>query len=64
MIDDIRFANIGIAVTLVIAVAGSLVFHRTEAAMQASALVGIFVGLAVTLILLERAHPRKGKGRQ
>jgi hypothetical protein len=64
VIDDIRYANIGIAVTLVVAIGGSLVFHWTEAAMQASALVGIFVGLAVTLVLMERAHPRKGKRPQ
>jgi hypothetical protein len=59
-VESIRYGNIGIGVAAVIIVAGVLIFKdSSEAAMQASALVGTFAGLAVALILMDRAERRK-----
>lgn len=58
--ESIRYGNIGIGVAAIIIVAGVLVFRgSSEAAMQASALVGAFTGLAVALTLMDRAERRK-----
>jgi len=63
--EGIRYANIGIAVSTAIIVAGVVVFKdSSEAAMQAVALVGIFTGLAVTVVFDERARRRNGKRPQ
>lgn len=60
--EDIRYANIGIAVGIVIAVAGVLAFKDSnEGAMQVVALVGLLTGLFVALALGERAKRRSGK---
>lgn len=56
----VRYANIGIAVGVTILVIAVLVFRNSsEAAMQAVALVGMFIGLGVALFLEERARKRK-----
>lgn len=58
--ESIRYGNIGIGVAAIIIVAGVLVFKdSSEGAMQVSALVGAFTGLAVALILMDRAERRK-----
>lgn len=63
--EGIRYANIGLAVSTAIIVAGVLLFkNSSEAAMQAVAMVGIVVGLALTLFLDDRAKQRKRKGLQ
>lgn len=59
--EGIRYANIGIAVGIAITLAGVLVFRNSsEAAMQAVAMVGLLVALAVSQILNDRAKRRKG----
>lgn len=62
--DGIRYANIGIAVGMVIVVAGVLVFRHSEGALQAVGLIGMFVGLAVALCLYERADRRNKRHTQ
>jgi len=61
----IRYANIGFIVATVITVAGVLVFKdRSESAMQAVAMIGFFVGLAVYIVLDERAERREKRRPQ
>ncbi len=56
----VRYANIGIAVGVTILAIAVLVFRNSsEAAMQAVAMVGMFIGLGVALFLDERAKKRK-----
>ena len=56
----VRYANIGIGVGVTIMVIGVLIFRSSsEAAMQATAMVGMFIGLGVALFLDERARKRK-----
>lgn len=63
--DGIRYANIGIAVGVLIVVAGVLAFKdSSEAAMQLTALVGFFSALGVSNALQERARRRRRKGSQ
>jgi hypothetical protein len=63
--EGIRYANIGIAVTSTIAIAGVLVFKdSSEAAMQAVALIGLLVGLAVSQGLDSRSKRRNKKRPQ
>ena len=63
--EGIRYANIGIVVGTAIIVGGVLLFKdSSEAAMQAVAMVGFFVALAVYLVLDERAQRRKKKRAQ
>ena len=60
--EGIRYANIGIVVGAGIIVAGVLLFKdSSEAAMQAVAMVGFFVALAVYLVLDERSQRRKNR---
>jgi hypothetical protein len=60
--DDIRYANVGLAIGLAIVIAGVWIFKdSSEAGMQASALAGFLVGLAVTLTLAGRAQRRRDK---
>jgi cytosine/uracil/thiamine/allantoin permease len=64
-VSGIRYANIGAAVGIAIMGAGVLLFKdSSEAAMQAVALVGFFVGGAVYCILDERATRREEKHHQ
>ena len=55
----VRYANIGIAVGATFIVIAVLVFRHSEAAMQAVAMVGMFIGLGVALFLEGRARKRK-----
>jgi FtsH-binding integral membrane protein len=60
-----RYMNIGLGVCMAIIVAGVVAFKdSSEAAMQAVALVGMIVGLALGLWLDTRAQRRSGKGAQ
>lgn len=60
-----RYMNIGLAVSVTIIVVGVVAFRSSsEAAMQAVALVGMFVGLALGLWLDTRAQRRNGKRAQ
>ncbi len=61
---SMRYMNIGMGVSVTIIVAGVIVFKDSEAAMQAVALVGMLVGLALGLWLDTRAQRRSGKGAQ
>lgn len=62
---SMRYMNIGLGVSMVIIVAGVVAFKdSSEAAMQAVALVGMFVGLALGLWLDTRAQRRNGKRAQ
>jgi hypothetical protein len=64
MRQSIRYGNIGIAVGAVVLLLGVLVFGRSnEAALQATALIGMFGGLAIAVGLQERAR-RSRKGPQ
>jgi hypothetical protein len=59
-VNGIRYANIGAAVGIAIMGAGVLLFKdSSEAAMQAVALIGFFVGGAVYVVLDERATRRE-----
>lgn len=63
--EGMRYANIGIAVTSTIAIAGVLIFKdSSEAAIQAVALVGILIGLAVSQGLDTRSKRRNRKRPQ
>lgn len=63
--EGIRYANIGIAVGVLIVVAGVLAFNdSSEAAMQLTALVGFFSALGVSNALQEWARRRRRKGSQ
>lgn len=58
--EGVRYANIGIGVAATIAIAGVLIFKdSSEAAMQAVALIGLFIGLGVTEGLNSRAKRRE-----
>lgn len=57
----VRYGNIGIAVSAVLMVAAVLIFRHSEAAMQAAAMAGMFIGLGVALFLLDRAGKRRGR---
>ncbi len=60
-----RYMNIGLAISMAIVIAGVVVFKdSSEAAMQATALVGMFVGLALGLWLDTRAQRRNGERAQ
>jgi FtsH-binding integral membrane protein len=60
-----RYMNIGLAVAVTIVIAGVVAFRdSSEATMQAMALVGMFVGLALGLWLDTRAQRRSGKRAQ
>jgi Flp pilus assembly protein TadB len=61
---SIRHGNIGIAAGAMVLLAGVLAFgHSNEAALQATALIGMFGGLALAVGLQERAR-RGRKGPQ
>jgi hypothetical protein len=63
--EGVRYANIGIVVAATIAIAGVLIFKdSSEAAMQAVALIGLFIGLAVAEGLNSRAKRREEKRTQ
>jgi uncharacterized membrane protein len=58
--DGIRQMNIGIAVAIAFVIAAVLIFkNSSEAAMQAMAMIGMFVGLAVGQGLHTRAKRQK-----
>jgi len=58
-----RYMNIGLAVGVTIVIVGVIVFrHSSDAAMQAMALIGMVIGLAVGLGLDTRAQ--RGSGRR
>jgi FtsH-binding integral membrane protein len=62
---SMRYMNIGLGVSVAIIVAGVVAFRdSSEVAMQAVALVGMFVGLALGLWLDTRAQRRDGKRAQ
>ena len=61
---SMRYMNIGLGVSVTIIVAGVIVFKDSEPAMQAVALVGMIVGLAVGLGLDTRAQRKSGKRAQ
>lgn len=65
MVDrGVRYANIGIAVSVLIVAAGVLLFRNSsEAAMQATAMIGFIVGLGVYRYLDERAQRPRSKRR-
>jgi hypothetical protein len=60
--NDIHYANIGIALGLTVAIAGALIFGPSnEAAMQASGLIGFLVGIFTIVLLVDRAQRRREK---
>jgi hypothetical protein len=60
IVEWVRYGNIGIAVGVLITIAGVLAFRNSsEAALQAVAMIGWFTGLAVALLLDARARRRK-----
>jgi hypothetical protein len=64
-LQGVRYANIGIAVAVAFAIVGVLIFRESsEAATQAIALIGLFIGLAVSEGLNGRAKRREEKRAQ
>ncbi len=62
---SMRYMNIGLAVAMTIVIAGVVAFRNSsEAAMQATVLVAMFVGLALGLWLDTRAQRRSSKRAQ
>lgn len=62
---SMRYMNIGLAISITIVIAGVVAFRNSnEAAMQAVALVGMIIGLAVGLGLDTRAQRRNDKRAQ
>jgi hypothetical protein len=60
-----RYMNIGLAISITIVIGGVIAFKdSSEAAMQAVALVGMIIGLAVGLGLDTRAQRRNDKRAQ
>jgi hypothetical protein len=63
-VEWVRYGNIGIAVGTVLIVIAVLVFRHSEAAMQAGAMLGGFIGLGVALFLEGRAAKRRERDPQ
>lgn len=62
---SMRYMNIGLAISITIVIGGVIAFKdSSEAAMQAVALVGMIIGLAVGLGLDTRAQRRNDKRAQ